>query len=120
MFGMKKEPALDRRRSLAGIPVVNPGVTSEEIEAGRLRLTARFPRGTGLLARFQPPVLERSVKLDELGAFVFRLIDGRRSVLEIVDLFAARYRANRREAELSVAAFVRSLAERRMISVVIE
>ena len=120
MFGRQKEPTIDRRRSLDGIPVVNRGVTAQDVPPDRVSLVVRSPRGSGLLARFQPPVLERNIRLDALGAFVFRQIDGERSVRGIIDLFVERYRANRREAELSTVSFLRSLAERRAISIVIK
>jgi hypothetical protein len=120
MFGRQKEPVIDRRQSLDGIPVVNRGVTVEDVPPDRLNLVVRTPRGSGLLARFQPPVLERNIKLDALGTFVFRQIDGERDVRGIIGIFAERYRANRREAELSTVAFLRSLAERRVISIVIK
>ena len=123
MFGFsarRKEPLIDRRRSLTGIPVVNNGVATTEVAPGRIDIVARRPRGKGFLARFQPAVLERTVKLDEMGTFVYRQIDGRRDVLAIIDIFMGRHRTNRREAELSVAAFLKSLAERRVISIVIK
>ena len=99
--------------------MVNAGVSATDLEDGRLHVVVRLKRGTGFMARFMPPVLERSVKLDELGAFVFRLVDGRRTVLQIVEAFAKRYKANRREAELSTVDFLRSLAQRQIISIAI-
>ncbi len=72
------------------------------------------------LARFQPPVFERRVTLDELGTFVLRQIDGRRSTRAIVDGFAARYQVSRRQAELSCVEFIRSLAARQVISILIK
>jgi hypothetical protein len=109
---------VDRRESLQGIPAVNDGVTADE-ESGRVVLTVQFPRGRGLLARFQPPVLERRVKLDEVGSFVFRLIDNQRTTWGIIEAFMARYRTNRREATLSVVEFLKSLAVRGVISILI-
>lgn len=76
-------------------------------------------RGNGFLARFQPPVLERNVRLDEIGGFVFKLIDNRRSALEIIELFLEKYRVNRREATLSVVDFLKLLVKRRIVSIVI-
>jgi hypothetical protein len=110
---------INRTQSLTGIPVVNDGVKTVEAD-GRLQVVVRWQRTRGLWSRFMPPVLERTVKLDEVGAFVFRLIDGRRNVRQIIEEFVRRYRANRREAELSTVAFLRSLAERRVISIVIK
>ncbi len=121
MFGRSKEkvPQIDRRRSLEGVPVRNDGVTVADNGQGRIKVILRRRRGNGFLARWQPEVIERAVKLDELGAFVFGLVDSRRTVLEIIDAFVERYRTNRREAELSTVAFLRSLVERGYISIAI-
>jgi hypothetical protein len=109
---------IDRTRSLAGVPILNEGVSTLEAD-GRLQVVLRLRRGAGLWARFLPEVMERTVKLDELGSFVFRLIDGQRNVAQIIESFRVRYAANRREAELSTVAFLRSLAQRQIISIVI-
>jgi len=118
-WARRKTSPIDRSRSLRGVPVRNEGVTAEETGDGCLKLTVRIPRGTGFMARFQPPVMERNVELDELGSFVFRQIDGQRTAAEILDAFADRYRVARREAELSCIAFLKSLAGRRVISIAI-
>lgn len=121
MFSKKTDvPVLSRRESLTAIPVVNNGVQPERNDRDCVVLHVQVHRGTGLLARFQPPVMEKVVELDELGGFVFELIDGKRAVIEIVNGFEKKYRLNRREAELSVAKFLRSLAERQIISLVIK
>ncbi len=117
--GRVKVQPLGRRQSLEGIPVLNEGVTVNGREPDRLVLTVRVRRGTGFLSRFQPPVMERTLKLDELGSFVFRQVDGRNTARSIVDEFVRRYRTNRREAELSTVAFLKSLAARGVISIVI-
>ena len=111
-------PTIDRRRSLEGIPTVNEGASVTTTDAGTDTITITVKRGHGFLARFQPPVMERRVRLDELGTFVFRQIDGRRDARAIVALFVARYRVNRREAELSCIQFLKMLAGRQVISIV--
>ena len=113
------QPHLDRRQSLSGVPVLNEGVRVDDANPDRLVLTVRRVRGTGILARFQPPVMERRVKLDELGSFVFRQIDGARSTRQIVERFARHHRVNRREAELSCVAFLKSLAGRNVVYIAI-
>ena len=110
---------IDRRKSLEGVPVMHDGVTVSEEEPGRVILDVKFPRGHGLLARFQPPIMERRIKLDELGSYVFRLIDNQKSTRDIIETFMARYRTNRREATLSVVGFLKSLATRGVISIMI-
>ena len=115
-----KQSGIGRKRSLEGVPVVNPGVVVDCTNPERLVVTVKLQRGKGLLARFQPPVMERRVKLDAIGSFVFAQIDGVRSVRRILDVFEARYRVNRREAELSCVAFLKSLAGRQVISIIIK
>lgn len=119
MFGRSKEPRIDRQHSLTGIPVVSEDIIVRQEAPDRMCLVVRRRRGTGFLARFQPPVMEKTVRLDALGAFVFGLMDGHRPVRRIVDEFERRYRVNRREAELSTVAFIKSLAERNLIAIVI-
>lgn len=98
---------------------MNENVSHADNEPGRLVINVKLKRGDSFLARFQPPVLERNVKLDEIGSFVFKLIDNQRSTLEIVELFLAKYRVNRREATLSVVEFLKSLVKRGIVSIVI-
>lgn len=119
MFKKRENNPLDRRQSLDGVPVLNENVSSGNDNAGRLVINIKMKRGNGFLARFQPPVLERNVRMDEIGAFVFKLIDNQRSALEIIELFLAKYRVNRREATLSVVEFLKSLVKRRIVSIVI-
>jgi hypothetical protein len=121
MLGRRKHPdAIDRRRSLASVPVLNEALTWEKADDGRLTLVIEFKRGKGFLDRFKPPIMRRKVRLDELGQFVFEHVDGRRDVKSIIDAFADRYRTDRREAELSVAEFLKSLAQRHVISLIVE
>jgi hypothetical protein len=119
-FSKTTEERLDRRRSLEGVPVVNANVTVEAGEGDSMLLDIRLSRGKGLLARFQPPIMHKRVQLDELGSFVLGEIDGRKPVKDILDAFVAKYRTNRREAELSLVDFLKSLIQRQIISMVIK
>lgn len=116
---MAKTPTLDRRQSLDAVPVRNGGFVREPRADGVIDLVIRGPRPKGLLSRFMPETIEQRFKLDELGTAVYDLIDGTRTVEQVMDAFAARFKLNKREAEISVAAFLRTLAERKIISIVI-
>ena len=111
--------SLDRRQSLAGVPVLHESVAVRQMPNGDLRLTMRVARGTGFFERFRPAVTERSYDLDEFGAFVIQQVDGRRSVQEVIARFEAQYRLAHRECELSVVAFLKLLMQRRVLSVVL-
>lgn len=120
-FKSVKRPTISRKQSLAGIPVLNEGVDVSCLEDGNALIGVKIlRRGAGFWARFQPPVSHKRIKLDELGSFVIRRIDGKKSVLRIVEEFAERFGINRREAELSTAEFLKSLARRGVISMVIK
>lgn len=119
LFKKYDKPRIDRRQSLEGIPVLNDNVSCADDNDGRLMLNVKLGRGPGLLARFRPPVLERNIRLDEIGGFVFKLIDNQRTTQDIINAFLAKYRVNRREAVLSVVAFLKSLVKKGIISIVI-
>jgi hypothetical protein len=113
------KPELDRRQVLAGIPLLNSGVRREERAGGALNVIVTVKRRSDFLGKFQPPTWERKIELDELGSFIVGLIDGERTALAIINAFVERFKINRREAELSTMAFLKSLAERNVISVVV-
>lgn len=117
-FSAGRDPAIDRRKSLKGVPVLNSGIKVVK-DGARLKITAYTPRSSGFMGRFQPPVMKRNIKLDEIGSYVFGLIDGDRDTREIINRFIERYDTNRREAELSVIAFLKSLTQRGVISIAI-
>ncbi len=121
-FLQKEEaPTLDRRQSLAGVPVLHNFVTIDRSDENNWVLTLRIPkRNRGFLARFQPDILTRRVRLDELGSFVVARINGETTVMEIINDFASRFKTNRRETELSVVQFLKSLVSRQAISIVIK
>jgi hypothetical protein len=117
--GQKRKP-IDRRRSLAGIPIINKNVSIRTNEGGTLMLSAVIPRKSRFFSRFLPAVFTRNVKLDELGSFVVNQIDGDKDVLDIIEAFVQEYRTNRRETELSVVAFLKSLVQRQFVSIVVK
>ncbi len=57
----------------------------------------------------------RKVELDQLGAQVWNLIDGKNDVLAIIRKFAEIYRLDIKEAEISVTLFLRSLGKKGLI-----
>lgn len=123
MFFTKKKSKtspIDRRQSLAGVPVVNENVKIDDRNEEKIVVSVTTARGNGFLDRFKPAMLTSRVELDELGSFGLSLIDGKKSVTQIIDAFVERYRVNRREMELSVVAFMKSLIQRRVISILIE
>jgi hypothetical protein len=120
LFWQRERENIDRRRALAGVPVFNGDARVEAGADCAALLRMAETRGPGFLDRFRPRRSERRYALDDFGAFVVRQIDGRRTVLEIINRFEEQFRMSRRESELGVVAFIKMLMQRRVISVVVK
>jgi hypothetical protein len=57
----------------------------------------------------------RKLQLDTLGMQVWKMIDGQRTVRDIVDNFAHAHQLERREAEMAVTQFLRDLGKRGLV-----
>jgi hypothetical protein len=123
-FWKKKGPQLTREDSLAAVVVPNRQLRVERNAEGVVTLYApfhaaafveRIARWLGAPARAG----EAKVELDEVGSFVWNLCDGQRNVREMVACLADKYKLNRKEAEASLTAFLRSLAGRNLVAIVI-
>lgn len=117
LFRQRENNTIDRRQSLAGIPILNAGVRYQNEGNGRRVLSAEGPSRVGWMNRFRPPVDRREFELDEFGAYVVERIDGNRSVLDIVNAFQHQFGMSRRESELGVVAFVKMLMQRHLLAV---
>jgi hypothetical protein len=67
------------------------------------------------LGREGDPSNERKLQLDELGTMVWDLIDGRRTVQQIIRCFSDAHQLQAREAEVAVTQFLRQLGKRGLI-----
>ena len=96
----------------------NRGVESyPSDDGGALMLVVqREPFRNRLLQAVAPVVRERRIELDEVGTAVWRMLDGQRSVREVIGRFSEEFGVNRREAEVSVLDFLKSLMGRGLLS----
>ncbi len=116
-FGKRKNNlTIDRTRALAAVPLINRGLEIEKDEAGNATIRMKVRRGRRILSRFQPSVMTKTIKMDEIGTFVLDQVNGDATVLDIVNNFITRFKMNRREAELSVVSFFKSLMRKGIIS----
>jgi len=100
-------------------PVRSPNIEWEKGEKGEVIVKVKLPPPKpGPFSGFIKRPSERKYVLDEVGSYVWELLDGSRTVGEIVDLVAQRYKLHRREAEASLLAYLRMLAERGLIKLV--
>mgnify|MGYP002062711251 CR=1 FL=1 len=57
----------------------------------------------------------KKLQLDAMGTSVWDLVDGKRSVRTIIQIFAKAHRLENREAEVSVTSFIRQLGQRGLL-----
>lgn len=134
-----KKPEVSRTIVLAALPVRNPQVewervrkdadeesTTDEDEAPAEVGTAealvliKVPRRKDRLGNLTAKIFRlpefRNLELDEIGSDVWELCDGKHSVEDLTGVLVKKYRLNRRQAETSVTAYLKMLAERRLIA----
>ena len=116
-----KGPTISRSEALGRIPVKNRQVSENRLESGEIVIS--YPVTvrsffSGLAKRFGGQEVQTQIKklqLDELGSFVWILMDGKRSVRQLIQLFAETHQLESREAEVSVTQFLRELGRRGLI-----
>lgn len=117
-----KGTPLTREEALACVPIRNTDAGETRLSSGDVLIAypqRMRPWARTLLRRFgkdqaaSAPI--KKLQLDKLGSGVWDLIDGRRTVRQITTLFSKTHRMPYREAEASVAQFLRELGKRGLV-----
>ena len=117
-----KDPTISRAEALNRVPVKNRQLSENRLESGEVVINypvTMRPLFAGLIKRFGGPQVQTQMKklqLDELGTAVWDLVDGKRSVRQLVKTFAGTHQLELREAEVSVTLFMRELGRRGLIA----
>jgi hypothetical protein len=121
MKALKKKPLINRAEALNSKPIKNSDVQEVHLDTGDVLLTYPIrvrPWATALIHRLggsSSHVRRKKLQLDTLGAAVWRLIDGERSVKQVIKRFSEQHQLHRREAEVAVTQFLRELGKRGLI-----
>ncbi|WP_084641414.1 PqqD family protein [Pseudodesulfovibrio hydrargyri] len=122
MFRKKRpEPTISRAEALRMVPMRNEAVAVTELPEGLVRLAYPlavkpwFGRLADKVGLWDGSPMTKTVELDEMGTFVWRHIDGERSVRDIAEAFAETYQVQPRESELAVTAFIKTIGQRGII-----
>ena len=81
-----------------------------------LKVPRRADKWGNLVARFFKLPTHRKIELDEMGSDVWEMCDGAATVEALTRAVCAKYHLNRRQGEASVTAYLRMLAERRLVA----
>ena len=116
-----KGPTISRAEALNRIPVKNIEITEDRLETGEVLISYPVtirPFFSTLVKRFGGPeeqVQMKKIQLDTLGSSVWDLLDGKRSVRQLIQIFAETHQLQPREAEVAVTQFIRELGRRGLI-----
>ncbi|KPJ62864.1 MAG: hypothetical protein AMS15_02500 [Planctomycetes bacterium DG_23] len=117
----KKPRGLSRDESFATIPVRNQLLEYQEDEEGLVSI--KIPRKDTRLVKamskmmYVPP--SRVISLDEIGSYVWRMCDGQTTVRQIIDDFRKTHKLSRKEAEIFIVTFLRTLAKKGIIGLAV-
>lgn len=120
LFRRQKGVTPSRAALLTAVPVRHPSATERTLPNGSVELSV--PVEKRRLARWltgdNKPIM-RKFELDPLGAEVWRMADGRATVREMIEAFAASHQLNLRESEVSMLAYLRTLVSRSIMVIAI-
>ncbi|MCP4694325.1 MAG: PqqD family protein [Desulfobacterales bacterium] len=116
-----KETALSRAGALGCTPVKSGDAW--ETSRDPAQVTLAYPVGmrpwiARLVRRFggdHDRTRTKKLRLDALGASVWDMLDGKRTVKQVIEKFARIHQLNFKEAEASVTTFLRELGRRGLI-----
>lgn len=112
---------LNRSQALRSIPAKSTEIKEFRLENDLAEIhypTTMRPWIAGLVKRFGGPSENTQMKklqLDELGTTVWEMMDGKRSVGQIIHAFAEIHRLQPKEAEVAVTEFIRKLGRRGLV-----
>ena len=121
MKHVNKQPGITRSEALNVTPVKSVEIEEIHLDTGEVLLrypvTARSWAAT-LIRWFgggSDSVQMKKLQLDVLGTAVWKLLNGDRSVRQVIQLFSHQHQLHLKEAEVSVTQFLRELGKRGII-----
>ena len=104
-------------------PIRNPHVTWETADDGSILLVAPLSeQGKGFMgwvARRMKLPDQKQFELEPVGALVWEHCDGNHTNASIAKALQTRYKMNRLEAEASLSAFLQTLSQRRLVTLMV-
>ncbi|MEM1557486.1 MAG: PqqD family protein [Thermoproteota archaeon] len=114
IFKKKQSPKISPERLYRSIPVTNPGLKYEEDSNGIVTILIPVKeRGSDRVIR------TAKIKLDIIGSKVWKKIDGKTSIGEIIEWMKKEFMITTKEADVSLSMFLNSLIERKLIALIL-
>ena len=123
MKASKRKPQISRTEALGSVPVKNTEVEEILLESEDILLIYPVnvkPWAAALLRKLgktPQQIGQKKLQLDTLGTSVWKLLDGERTVKQIIQIFTRQQQVHRKEAEVAVTQFLRELGQRGLIGI---
>jgi hypothetical protein len=122
ILATRRKPKLSREAMLASRPARNEALNWEANEDGEVQITIR--RQDSWKVRILSKVFyipkERKITLDEVGTEVWQMCNGRTPVGKMIESLGKKYQLNRKEAEVSLLSYLKTLGEKRFVGFLLD
>ena len=117
----KKNSKMPRKQMFSSIPVRNLEASIEKTEDGmRVTLTRDQTRMPWYVKLMPSPPPTRTFEMDSVGAFVWDMCDGTRTIAQIADALADEKKLEVKEAEVALINYLRMLNKRGIVGLKID
>ena len=122
IFATRKTPKLTREAMLNSRPGRNEALTWEKNDQGEVQITVvrQETWKVRLLSKVFYVPKQRRITLDQVGTEVWQMCNGQTTVAQMIEGLSKKYQLNRKEAEVSLLSYLRTLGQKRFIGFVIE
>ena len=107
---------------LSSRPARNEALEWEKTEDGEVQVsvTRQETWRVRLLSKVFYIPKKRKITLDEVGSEVWQMCNGRTTVAQMIEELSGKYQLNRKEAEVSLLAYLKTLAQKRFVGFLID
>ena len=63
---------------------------------------------------------DRTITLDEVGSEVWQMCNGKTSVAQMIERLGTKYQLNRKEAEVSLLSYLKTLGQKRFVGFLVD
>ena len=122
MFATRKKPKLTREAMLNSRPARNDLLKWDKTESGEVRITVTRIDSwkVRLLSKLFYVPRKRTITLDEVGTDIWQMCNGRTSVAQMIEELRDKYKLDRKEAEVSLLQYLKTLGQKRFVGFVLE
>ncbi|HCL29847.1 MAG TPA: hypothetical protein DIC52_15580 [Candidatus Latescibacteria bacterium] len=122
MLATRKKPRLTREAMMNSRPARNDLLKWEKTETGeaQIKVVRQETWKTRLLSKVFYIPETRTITLDEVGTEVWQMCDGHTSVEKMIDRLRQRYKLDRKEAEVSLLSYLKTLGQKRFVGFLVD